>query len=240
LRSFFGSDLDEQHIAGLTGADGGKVTVRPTKWQGTHAGLLMHVDNPEYTADRIIFKEGDKLVCHNSEFHVHSQGNGVGAQVFGRQIDHLKQQGFSRIEATCAGQPGNPKWNGYITWAKFGYDGPIPSNVVDKLPAQFQGIKNVQGLMATEEGAQWWAENGSTFKGTFDLADGSLNMNRWHAYLAKKGKKSMTWNRKNQPTEPTDEPTGVEEPDFTDEDLRIIDEVLAEERKANLGNNDAR
>jgi hypothetical protein len=84
--------------------------------------------------------------------------------------------------------------------------------------------------MATEEGAKWWAENGSTFKGNFDLTDGSLNMNRWNAYLAKKGKKTMTWTGKNN-DEPT-EPTGVEEPDFTDEDLRIIDEVLAEEQKA--------
>jgi hypothetical protein len=67
-----------------------------------------------------------------------------------------------------------------------GFDGPIPPQVKEKLPADLSFAKSVLDVVLAPGGRQWWDENGSTFKGTFDLKAGSRSREVFKQYLQKK------------------------------------------------------
>lgn len=125
---------------------------------------------------------------------------GLGRQLLRDQVSNAIASGVKQITAEAAGH--GPKssfadegkesqFNGYYTWARYGYDSPL-----DKIPgastrnavkAKFPEAENLSDVMATAEGRSWWKDNGSRFFGTFDTTPGSRSMNIFTAYLKAKG-----------------------------------------------------
>jgi hypothetical protein len=188
VQSLLGN-MDDKALASLVGTDSGSVKVTPTRWNGERPGISLSVKHPEYECRRVLYREenGD-LVCHNSDFRVYDKQKGLGTQIFTKQVESLINAGCKRIEATAGGRPDDPNWNGFITWPKLGYDGPIPEATLAKLPTELQGCKTVLDIMDREGGADWWEKNGQPFHATFSLEPGSRSLERLNNYLAHRGK----------------------------------------------------
>jgi len=150
-----------------------KITIQVQNHQlGIVATRSMETD-PE-TREKIVYNESIEI---GSKY----RGSGIGADIFSQQVQEASAAGFSKIKTDASRQPG---YNGYYTWARLGYDGPIPKSVRDKFP----GVSRVSELMRTPEGRSAWKEHGDTFAGEFDLKPGSQSRRVLDAYMkAKRG-----------------------------------------------------
>jgi hypothetical protein len=195
VRKVLGEHATMQDVASLAGAaHGAVVTVSPGKGASS---LTVRVKHPDYVSKRTIYKdENGNLVLHNDEFFMKpgSTGKGLGAEVFGRQVEHAQRLGVSHIE-TLAGGP--PAMNGYYTWPRFGYDQHLDSLSLmsgrygdQKIRAareKFPGVESVSDIFLHHGGAEWWKTNGLAMpEATFDLKSGSRSLKVWHSYLAEK------------------------------------------------------
>lgn len=192
------SHLKDDELASLSGATEGNA--RFIRHQGGGVHIEVNRSGDPVHMQRTVYRkfganaapEGD-LVMHNDLFRVQQGGQGKGLEVFSNQVTNLLEHGFDRIETLAAGDyhrsqgPEASRWNGYATWAKFGYDGPVPGATRLRLPEQFQGAKTVQELRAMPGGEEAWMEHGSTFDATFDLKPGSKSLEILNQYRAKKG-----------------------------------------------------
>lgn len=197
IKNTLGKDATPEHVALLFGAqDGDKLTGLKTSKGKDTTRVEAQVDGDGYRMDREFVTDGkDWRVVYNKEFEIDKsrQGHGIGSKVFAQQVEHAVKHGFRSIKTTAIGQPGGD-YNGYYTWARFGYDSPLenvpglkkdPSKLA-ALKDQFPGAKNISDLMASKQGREWWKANGSTFSGTFDLKDGSRSRQVLDAYLKAK------------------------------------------------------
>jgi hypothetical protein len=195
VKKVLGEHATMQDVASLAGAaHGAVVTVSPGKGASS---LTVRVKHPDYVSKRTIYKdENGNLVLHNDEFFMKpgSTGKGLGAEVFGRQVEHAQRLGVSHIE-TLAGGP--PAMNGYYTWPRFGYDQHLDSLALmsgrygdQKIRAareKFPGVESVSDIFLHHGGAEWWKTNGLAMpEATFDLKSGSRSLKVWHTYLAEK------------------------------------------------------
>ncbi len=152
-----------------------------------HPGTVTF-SGPGYAGIREIHKADDgKLMIYNEWFDVDrdKQGRGIGAKMFGRQVEQASRLGFDRIETNAIRNDEHGQI-GYKVWPRFGYDAPIPDRVAAKLPGSLAGSKAISDLMKTPEGRAWWDDNGVGFDGVFDLKPGSASRKAWDAYLARK------------------------------------------------------
>ena len=149
------------------------------------------VDGVGYEMNRrLIADENGNSVLKNDYFVLNGQtGKGVGMKIFAQQVDAAVDAGISRIEtiACRSDEFEETQYNGYYTWARFGYDAPLSTvNLKQPLPSSLQKCENVSDLMKTAEGRNWWRENGNTFAGTFDLSEGSQSRKVLDAYRQQK------------------------------------------------------
>jgi hypothetical protein len=191
----FGRKMTPKQLASIAGApDDAKVVIAPTRnWRTQEVkGFTVQVDSPNMTATREFkFNAAGKPSIYNAYFVVTgTQGAGLGAKVFGRQIEYATKHNVSEIKVTAAR---GGSFVGYNTWARFGYKGDIPGGTLsmvrsgsDGLPANLKSATRVEHLMASKEGREWWKRNGETWSGTFDLTKGSDSQKLWRAYLVEK------------------------------------------------------
>jgi hypothetical protein len=179
--------------AGLAGApDDAKVEV------GASGGkLYIELSDPlaaAYRAHYYLGRKESSLVLWNDGFHLHVcalRHSGLGLQIFCRQARRAAVLGVDRIEA-IAGRRRDE--NGYYTWPRFGFDGPLPAALRQLLPASLNHAHTVLDLMECAAGRCWWRERGVTMRVGFELAAGSRSQRvlaRYvHARLAE-GDRSM-------------------------------------------------
>ena len=111
----------------------------------------------------------------------------IGAHVFSKTLESLatlEEKGITRVITHAAGDKSDDRYQGYRLWGRFGFDGPIDAESKAKL-AMTDGViskeqrtkirqggeLNLQELIATPEGEDWWRENGRSIKLKLDLAD---------------------------------------------------------------------
>lgn len=168
----FARRLQTWHYAGLAGApDPAEVHV------GTYRhGLLLEVSDPigaRFHAAYCVRRVGRDLVLFNEGFRIlktSMQGKGFGLWSFCRQVDNASRLGISRIQTVAGRREGE---NGYYTWPRFGFDGPLPRNTAQRLPPRLAHARTLLDLMQCEEGRRWWREHGGTLHVAFDLRDRS-------------------------------------------------------------------
>lgn len=185
--SLFGHALADEEIAWLAGAlDGAEVIVSSRK-----SGLYLEVkDAPRFAAyETSIRTDADGSLwdyLHDVRIAAGLGGQGLGLQAFLRQIQMARALGLTRFELWAAGHPGDQAHNGWITWAKFGFDAPLNKYELAALPRAYATARTVNDIMFL--GADdWWAKTGSERSMVFDLYAGSSMMSQFRRYLKKKG-----------------------------------------------------
>ena len=209
MQDLFGRVLTANQLAATIGAQPGmkigvsggqnslRVVVSQNDWKDPVSGKTGSV-----RLDRAFQRDDNgKLYSYNSYFSAGEglRGSGLGFRVFSSQVQGLRRNGFDRIELQAAGSKGGGM-NGYITWAKFGYNARLSSSynlrgVAERAVAA--GIRAKDGsapkfmsdLMATAKGRTWWDQNGSSWDGVFTLAPNSTSMRVLNAYKRRSAKK---------------------------------------------------
>ena len=156
--------------AGLAGApDDAEVEV------GTLRGdLYLELHKPGadgYRGIQLIRSVRSLPVLINEALHIHRHNmrrRGLGLRIFHRQLIHAHALGIKRIETVA----GRGKYeNGYYTWPRFGFDGPLPIGIQRSLPPELAGARSVLDLMDRGNGRLWWREHGIPIRLAF-LVDG--------------------------------------------------------------------
>lgn len=168
-------------------------------------GIRVHVSHPKLDSCRRfigIDKEGNRFV-KNEIIGVSPkyQKEGLGVEIFSRQVENASVDGFAYISTHAAGKHGS-NMNGYYTWPRFGYDESIQSlsrknwRLARKVKEKYPEAKSIRDVMKTKEGRDWWKENGADLRNArFDLTEGSVSRQVLNAYIeeraAKKADKSF-------------------------------------------------
>jgi SPP1 gp7 family putative phage head morphogenesis protein len=122
--------------------------------------------------------------------HGEIEAKGQGLRIFSAAVDRMRASGFVRIQNFAAGGYQDPTYNGYYTWARYGYDAEIPSSLRSQLPAQLRGARSTLDLMASPEGRSWWLHKGSPTYMSFDLDPESRSSLELEKYkLSRAGKR---------------------------------------------------
>ncbi len=184
VKRLLGKQATARSAADLSGAPAG-TTATVTRGYGADS-LLVYIAGPGIDIKREIRRDLDrKLVIQNVSFHVarEKQGQGIGTDVLGREIETARNMGVDHIYLAAAGSPRDPATVGYKVWPLMGFNGDLRDAVRWKLPESLKDCKTIADLYATPEGRQWWAENGESIGLKFDLAPGSYSLRTWEAYL---------------------------------------------------------
>lgn len=110
------------------------------------------------------------------------RGTGWGLDYFLRAVTGARRSGVkSVVVPAAAGHPGSG-YNGYYTWPRFGFNGPITPG--HALPPKYQRAKTLHQLFDMEGGPEAWKKYGSDqFNLSFDTAPGSPHTQRLLNYL---------------------------------------------------------
>lgn len=139
------------------------------------------------------------LVIVKDAFHIHVEDmrrQGLGLRIFHRQLENAKTLGIQRIETIAGRRDGE---NGYYTWPRFGFDGPLPEEIHEKLPLGLEHARTVLDLIDCEKGRLWWREHGDTIDVAFDVAEGSRSRKVFERYVRNKLKRDFRAARDDHP-----------------------------------------
>ncbi len=176
-------------------------------------GVRVRISHPKLdNASRFIgIDSNGKKFIRNEIIEVKKefQKEGLGLDIFSKQVENAAEEGFEYIATHAAGGPGE-SMNGYYTWPRFGYNQSIKSlkdlnrDIYNKVIVKFPQASSIRDLMMTEAGRNWWKENGGDLHNAkFDLKEGSWSRYIMDEYLeerASKGKKWLTgWKKKQMP-----------------------------------------
>lgn len=183
-KDLFGRAMHEHDLAALTGFEDATVDISRFGRRLFLGARQQLGGGAVADASREIARDSqDRLFIRNVIFEISgsAQGQGLGAKIFERQVDAASRLGVEYISADCHRGPG---FNGYYTWARFGYDGDLPEDLATET-----NLKRISELMATSAGRELWKARGESFEGVFDTRPGSASMKTLHAYLAERKKR---------------------------------------------------
>lgn len=187
LREQFGANYKKRLLAVSGIPDGSQVDL---SYNGDYVNVKARNSQLGTYQNRYVYfgLNGRKPRVYNAYFEVNSskQSKGVGAEIFFAQVEASARAKFDSISVTAARSAG---MNGYYTWARFGYDAPISelsSELRNSVRQKFPDAERVSDLMKSKQGRDWWKQNGSTWKGKFDLSKNSEGRKRLRNYMAAK------------------------------------------------------
>jgi len=222
IGKIFGGDTPEENHAALVASLGmpDDATVKVTR-SGDYEPLFSD-DKPKHGAVGVrvqvshpkmghvsrfvgVDHEGKRFVKNEIiEIKKAHQGEGLGADIFAKQVEAAASSGIEYIETHAAGSGANPSgMNGYATWPKFGYDQSFddPASVgkaFREAKRLFPQANSVLDLFDTQEGEEWWSgkknpdgsrtpgHGSDLYNARFDLDPAGRSMARLRAYAHKK------------------------------------------------------
>jgi len=182
-RLLFGRPLESWEYAGLSGAPDDAV-VQVGIFQ---TGLVLEFRPPQtddYFARRLVRRVPDGPVLVDDGLHIFRQamqGRGLGLRIYLRQVVHAQALGVHSIEATAVRECYE---NGYYTWPRYGFDAPLPADIVRRLPSVLRSARTVLDLMETQFGRDWWRHYGTTLEVRFELCRDSRSWRVFFSYVA--------------------------------------------------------
>lgn len=110
-------------------------------------------------------------------------GQGWGGRYFFDALKGARKLGLKTITAGHAiGKPGDRMWNGFYSWPRLGFNGPLPKD--HTLPPEHAGAKDFHELFDKPGGADAWKAHGNeSFNIKFDTTPGSPHTQRLVKYL---------------------------------------------------------
>lgn len=192
-RALFGRELQAAEWAALVGApDGATVGVLPWQHEGGQA-VRLEITHRWYAEPsfRFVYRDDDgRTAIYNESLRMREAApRGVGTRVLAHQVRGAQRVGVAYLTLDAEGRAGSP-FNGYYTWARLGFNGPIPERVRAALatgPPELRNAADILDLLALPGGVQWWRRHGSTFAGVFDLRPGSRSLTTLAAYTESTG-----------------------------------------------------
>ncbi len=188
LREVMGRDMPDDEVRALIGApaDAEVSLSRPNR-----SGVNLSMAAPGLSAVRTLERNRKgELIANNQDFQIAKQGKGLGLEIFSKQVAAMSKAGVERIHTNAAGSKDDVA-NGYYTWPRMGYDGPLEDEHLTALPAQFRHHDTIQELMAAPGGREAWKKHGSDIDLTFDLQPGSKSRQVLEAYKAERAARSQ-------------------------------------------------
>lgn len=182
LNHIFGRTITEDDIKRLVSAEpGDHISVR-TSWAKApdeEVTIRASGTGKAHPRDFTLRRDGNEVVIVSPLVRNDGLRSAASGRAIGRAFANMRAVGITRLDAAArrgVDSSGN-EYNGYWTWARMGFTGPIP----DRLSIQAQllfgrSVKNVEQLMATKERRDWWRKNGTTWDASFDFHDGSYSM----------------------------------------------------------------
>ncbi len=129
-----------------------------------------------------------KLVCginvkdhyiYNQKIEIENKGNGIGAQIFEAQVNEAIKHRFKEIRCYAWGSYAEiDKFNGYITWGRFGFEmveknNQPPKKYIEFLSHEGKNFMTIFELLNTVEGKEVWTKKGFPWDAIFYLSDQS-------------------------------------------------------------------
>jgi hypothetical protein len=108
----------------------------------------------------------------NCKFRVKRKNKGTGISIFSSQVKNCIQHGFQELSCWAAGEFATvEKYNGYITWAKFGFliREYYVATFLAHLKKYHRSEKTLQDIFSTKEGEKFWIKNGIPWPAVFYL-----------------------------------------------------------------------
>ena len=184
--------LTEEHLAQVAGSPPGTKFRAVIDNEGTLFMQTGEIDDPVHNQRRISKDANGNAQMRLDYQRIKKTGQGLGTSMLRSTAISAQRMGIKSMvgQMTRSDDPKNPM-NGYYTYALYGFDGPLPQSVRQKVDheghgQQFQNARTVQGLMDMEGGPEWWKEHGDTFQGTMDLEKDSQGMKILEHYYASK------------------------------------------------------
>jgi SPP1 gp7 family putative phage head morphogenesis protein len=199
--AFGGRKVTKEEVAELAGAlDDAEVIIsveRNPQSLGIDADVIINVsvDGPGYGGDTLITLKGKKGDVSLTDLFVDKskRGKGIGTEFASRQVEQARKLGFD-VQLFAEGSF-QGELNGYYTWPRLGFDGPLPKGWLKnagkrglkEVPEFAKEAKNVSDLMRTPEGREFWKRWGSPLRLKMDTKPGSQGLRVLQEYAKKKG-----------------------------------------------------
>lgn len=173
--------LSSADVAALTGAKSG-AKIHATAYGTT---LNISVAHPDYEVSRSVDREQDgSLVIYNDWMKVGVTGKGTGTAVLIHQILNAQKLGAKTLKLKAAR---SDTMNGYYTWPRLGYNGPVPDEFQKELLKRGLFASDMIDVLAQRETNFLWKELGDSVDLEFDLRIGSKSWIALETYAAMKG-----------------------------------------------------
>ncbi|QZA80845.1 hypothetical protein [Deefgea piscis] len=185
-----GRQINAELAAKLTGApDGSTIEM----WLEDDISAHFKIRNAlfEAPAEREIqaYDGGYILVLNNYlRIKPEYQSQGIGVRMFAHEVSTAKELGVTQIMLWAAGNSKDTTYNGYYTWARFGFDAELTDADKADLPSELAHNQTIQDLMQTAFGREWWKKNGTGRTMFFDVQE-EANWRLLMNYLNDKGVK---------------------------------------------------
>jgi hypothetical protein len=183
----FGRFVSDDELAAAVGVlDGAALHVRVKGDQ-----LLVTINHPWIVKQERSFRRDRQgvLCIYNVHFEKRRDAPaGVGLESFRRQVAGARHLGVQRIELWAAGYAKDKDYNGYYTWARFGFDAPLNEKERREL-YDWPGLSGALTLNDVVErgGLKWWRRSGTERTMCFELHRESRMSRIFRAYLLSKG-----------------------------------------------------
>lgn len=149
-------------------------------------GIIVKIIHTDYTAKRIVQKDDrQNLFIQNDKIRKYNKDlKNLGLHTLNSQILTGSKYNVKYITAN-AKRNDVLKFNGYYTWARYGFNGVLPnSNIL------FKKFKSVSHIMSTVEGRRLWRFLGATFNAKFDLHRDSKSIKMFHKYIEEENERN--------------------------------------------------
>ena len=105
------------------------------------------------------------------------KNKGIATKSLARQVFYAAKNGVKRIETLAVK---SDTQIGYYVWPKHGFEGNIPSRLLDRTRKYFKdpNMRTIQDIFDKPEGNSYWKEFGRDVEVTFDLTPGSRSLQR--------------------------------------------------------------
>jgi hypothetical protein len=185
--ALFARAVSDDELAAAVGAlDGAALEVRVSRGDE----LLVTINHPWIVKQARRFKRDRQGVLHLVNEHFEKRRDapaGVGIESFRRQVEGARRMGIQRIELWAQGELNDTSYNGYYTWARFGFDAPLSIPEQEKcLRATGQKAASLNDLAENRQ-LHWWRAKGTARTMRFILDDDSRMMRIFKNYLKEKG-----------------------------------------------------
>lgn len=173
--TLLGQIVPDEQLAALAGAlDGATVQL------STHGdSLFFDVQHSDvvFQQRRLAREAARRLYVRNLYLEKQPWGKSLwGLRALLRQIEAGQAWGVAYLTTFATGSAYEDGWNGYYTWARYGFDAELPPDRQQLLSPALSGCRTVNDVML-REGAAWWRAEGVPLEMAFDLrADSSLTM----------------------------------------------------------------